>query len=488
MAQPIAETALNTFGNTNDPLERRQALSDLFTLKVQSKQVDNPLFKAGFEQWRRIATDEDAGDRERLLAIAELVRIASTLKKDWPVTVQKILTPVFLKPIPPISLLNLGPKPGDDRLNVARACSMMKSDWLPSYLARGIVEEDLAENARAEMLDALFACSDTITDVLVLVQNEIEQLQFSTESPGDSMGKRLKKILKAIRPAIVNSLIDAGENVGEFLNEFLRKAFKRYERPKDEKVQIELSAETALLIHDLFRTRLSVAGEPDTFEALRWCRKFFPKRNWPNELREPLDQLIQDLSEALIFLCRQGKPSQVLLDALEIACGYKERAQGITVKLAEKHVELPEDMRNWLIRWRMVNTVAASETLQETQLQSIDAVLGMALVNAKRLMANSGSLSSQVISTLDIYEPMLTSSTRDVFGRADQIAKSIVELAKRRGLDVLGEIGEEIEVAPKYFEFIGSIPKQHGTVRQPAIVRRRTDGVIGDVVLKGVVD
>lgn len=488
MAYLGAEKALETFGKTTNPLERRQALSDLFTLKAQSKHVNNPLFKAGFEQWRIIATNETSDDREKLLAIAELVRMASTLKKGWPTTVQNILTPIFSKPIPPISALDLGPKPGDDRLNVARACSMIKPKWIPNYLARGIVEEDSAENARVEMVNTLFECSESIAGILVLLTSEIERLQFNTEAPGDSMAKRLKRILEALRPAVINSTIDAGEHLGERLHELLRKAFKSYERPREEKVQIDLSAELALFIHDLVRTRVSIAGEPETYDALRWCRKFFAKRSWPKELQEPLNFLIQDMSEALIFLSRQGKPNQVLLDGLEIACGYKERAQGITRQLAEKHTELPEDMRNWLIQWRVVNKTQTSDALLETQLQSIDVVVAIALVNSNQLMASFESHSSQILSTLDIYEPLLTSSTQEVLSRSEQIAKSMLEISKRRGLDVLGEVGDEIEFAPKYFEFAGTTPKQLVVVRQPAIIRRRSDGLIGEVVLKGVVD
>jgi hypothetical protein len=64
----------------------------------------------------------------------------------------------------------------------------------------------------------------------------------------------------------------------------------------------------------------------------------------------------------------------------------------------------------------------------------------------------------------------------------------VEQAAGLRGLELYGTPGEEIEMSTKFFTIVGGAPRQRMLVKQPAIVRKRTDGGVGDVVTKGLVE
>jgi hypothetical protein len=57
-----------------------------------------------------------------------------------------------------------------------------------------------------------------------------------------------------------------------------------------------------------------------------------------------------------------------------------------------------------------------------------------------------------------------------------------------RSIELWGVQGEELEMSSKYFTQISDTPRQKVIVRQPAVVRKRPDGVLGDVISKGIVE
>ena len=90
--------------------------------------------------------------------------------------------------------------------------------------------------------------------------------------------------------------------------------------------------------------------------------------------------------------------------------------------------------------------------------------------------------------SLDVYEPSLAAPTQELLDRLRALVVQVEQVAKLRGLDLYGTPGTEIDMSPKYFDVIGGVPRQRMTVRQPAVVRKRSDGTVGDVVTKGLVE
>jgi len=481
MAEDQSELLLDAFATTTDSAERVRTLTDLMTVKAIPKRADDIRFGLGLDKWVELANQTSTAPRDRLLAIAELVRATQQLKKRQPGVVKRA-QPAFLQPLPPLTLL----EDAEDRLNVARACSMTEAPWLQTYRADSIANE-AAPKPRAELMEGIVARAESISEVLDLLQTAFDGVQPATENPAESLAKRLVKTLDVFRSKALSSLLDAGPEVGKKLDSFIRSTFATTGRPKDEAVQMDLTREVALTLHDLVRSRFSLATEPQTFQALQYCRAFFQSISWPREVQPETDLLVRDVSEALVMLGRMGVPNQDLLNRLELTCGIKERARVVAVQLADKHTEIDEPIRAWLRNGRMVSTIAASDVLQESLLASVDEALGMALIEARAFKGQSDS-EQRLTNSLEIFDPSLVAVARGVYSQSLAMLNAIEDLAKRRELDLFGSVGEEVEFSPKYFDVLGTLRGTRVVIRRPAVVKAVVNGAIGTVVKKGLVE
>ncbi len=462
------------------PEKRRAALTALITAKLLPKLADDDAVKAGRSHLLDQVFNAEL-PMHRLLAIAESIRLGQVVKR-WAADIAKQLQPTFIEQLPSMQLLN----EADDRLNLARACSLMSADWLHDYLANSIAEEETGEKARSEMVASLLARTTSLADALRRLTTAFERLRPGTESPGDTVARRLTRTLSSLREALMESELEAGDDLGKALYALVSAPLASVGRPQQEKVQVDMSKEALLAVHDMVRTRISVVADPAMYRVVDYCRKLCGG-SWPVDLKKPLERLTTDVTEALVLLGRQGQCDQALLGQLDILCNHPERARFVARELATKHPELPEDVRGWLERGRVLVVRPASEAAIEVAASNADESIGLALQAARQARALRDSLREPLASSLEIYEPALASATKELLDRVQVLAVQVEQAAILRGLDLYGVIGDEVEMSTKYFNVVGNAPRQRMTVRQPAVVRKRADGVMGEVVTKGLV-
>jgi len=476
------EEALAEFANGESPEVRRSALSTLIASKYLPKQADSQQVAIGRDRLLQDAAG-GADQGRQLLAIAEVIRLSQVVKR-WQPQIKKGLESAFNAEIPAMSLL----PEADDRLNVARACAQFDSTWLPGYLAKAIAEEEQGEKARTELIATYLTKHASLASAFRTLTPQFQNLRPGTEEPGDSIAKRLTRTLAALRVAVIESELDAGDDLGKAINDFLALPLSSVGKPQDDKTKIELIREAVLTVHDLVRTRISVVADPAMYLIVGYCRRLLGGSTWPDELRKPLDRLISNVCEALVLLGRQGRCDQGLLEQLDVLCNYPERARVLAKDLVTKHPELPEEVRDWLARGRARPTREARSTALEIASSSADASIGLALQSARQARQMSTGLRDQLISSLEIYEPMLASATSECLNRTIALAVQVEQVANLRRVALFGTIGEEVDVSTKFFELVGEKPRQRMVVKQPAVVRMRDDGTPGDVILKGLVD
>ena len=481
---PNSTESLSAFASAvTSPEERRAALSTLITAKVLPKQADDPAVADGRAHLLAKLKSTDTAPEHRLLSIAESIRLGQVVKR-WASEIADQLRPAFVEQLPPMHLLS----DADDRLNLARACSLMSSAWLPAYLATGIAEEETGEKARSEMMAALLAQSPDLATALRELANAFLALRPDTEEPGDTVARRLTRTLIALRGVLLEVELEAGTQLGKALYELLALPLSELGKPQAEKVALDLTREALLTVHDIVRTRISVVADPQMYSVVAYCRRLLGDTSWPSELSGPLDRLITDVSEALILLGRQGQCDQQLLGQLDVLCSHPERARALARELAAKHAELPENVRDWLERGRVRAARPASESAIEAAASNADESIGLALQAARRARSARDNLHGPLLASLEIYEPAMAPAAQDLLDRVQTLAVQVEQAASLRGLDLYGVPGEEIEMSPKFFAVLGNAPRQRMLVKQPAIVRKRSDGSIGDVVARGIVE
>ena len=482
-AQSTAESLLAFASATTLPAERRAALTALITAKVLPKQADAPAVADGRAHLLAQVFAVDVAPEHRLLSIAECIRLGQVVKR-WALEIAEQLRPAFAEELPSMQLLG----DADDRLNLARACALMSSAWLPDYLAKAIAEEETGEKARGEVMAALLARSPDLATALRQLANAFQALRPNTEEPGETVARRLARTLVALRNNLLEVELDAGDEPGKALHEMLALPLSTLGKPQTEKVQLDLVREALLTVHDIVRTRISVVADPQMYSVVAYCRRLIGSTSWPKDLTSPLERLTTDVSEALILLGRQGQCDQALLGQLDVLCSHPERARVLARDLAKKHPDLPEDVRDWLERGRMRTVRPASESAIEAAVSNADESIGLALQAARRARAMRDNLHEPLLANLEIYEPAMAPAARDLLDRVQALAVQVEQAASLRRLDLYGVPGEEIEMSPKFFTILGNAPRRHMLVKQPAIVRKRSDGSVGDVVAKGIVE
>lgn len=475
------DVALDRFAGDVTPEQRHEALSALISSKFLPKQADHQAVRMGRDRLLRDAV-QAAQPAHRLLAIAETIRLTQVVKRWLPEVTQQ-LEAAFAEEIPPLGLLG----EADDRLNVARACNLINRQWLPGYLARSIAEEEQGEKARGELFNALLSRVDSIADALQILSARFAEVRPKTESPGDTVAKRLTRTLAALRTALLESDKEAGGELGKALQGLVSASFVEVGRPQDDKAKVELSREVLLTVHDIVRTRLSVVAEPSMYQAVAYCRQLCGG-TWPDELSKPLEKLTTDVCEALLLLGRQGMRDQTLLGQLDILCKYPERARALARDLASRHPELKEEVRDWLERGRVRVERSTSSAAIEAAASSADAAIGLALQAARQARQATEGLRDRLLSSLEVFEPALLGVTQDSLDRVKALAIQVEQAASLRNLELLGTPGTEVDASPKFFEMVGGQPRQRMVVRQPAVVKTRSDGLPGDVVLRGLVE
>jgi len=481
---PSTAESLSAFANAaTPPAERRAALTAMITAKVLPKQADDPAVAAGRSHLLAQVFALDAAPEHRLLSIAECIRLGQVVKR-WAPEIAEQLRPAFADELPSMQLLN----EADDRLNLARACALMSAAWLPAYLARAIAEEETGEKARGEVVAALLARSPDLATALRQLASAFQALRPNTEEPGETVARRLARTLVALRSALLEVELEAGDEPGKALYEMLALPLSALGKPQTDKVQLDLVREALLTVHDIVRTRISVVADPQMYSVVAYCRRLLGSTSWPKDLTSPLERLITDVSEALILLGRQGQCDQTLLGQLDVLCSHPERARALARDLAKKHPELPEDVRDWLERGRIRAVRPASESAIEAAASNADESIGLALQAARRARAMRDNLHEPLLANLEIYEPAMALAARDLLDRIQTLAVQVEQAASLRALDLYGVPGEEIEMSPKFFTVLGGAPRQRMLVKQPAIVRKRPDGGVGDVVAKGIVE
>lgn len=313
-------------------------------------------------------------------------------------------------------------------------------------------------------------------------------LRPDTEAPGETIARRLTRTLSTLRDALLDSELDAGDGLGKALHALVAGPLSAIGKPQDEKVRIDLSREALLALHDIVRTRMSVTADPEMYRVVDYCRKLCGGGTWPDELRKPLERLITDVTEALVLLGRQGQCDQDLVDQLQVLCNYPERAQAVARDLAAKHPELPEQVRDWLERGRQRVVRKASEAAVEAAVSNADESIGLALQAARQARQLSEGLRQPLAASIEIYEPTLASAAKELLDRVQVLAVQVEQTASLRSIALYGTPGEEVEMAAKFFNVVGNAPRQRMIVLQPAVVRLRPDGSVGDVVTKGLVE
>ena len=435
------------------------------------------------ETINRLNSTKDA--KEILLSLAILSRVANRIK-PYKEGLKPQINAILRNAPPPLSILD----EAEDRAYVAQSLRYWATgDWIVSYVALCIVNEETGEKVRSELIRTLFCESQDLTIAFKEIQRQLVSWEPKTESPGDSVARRLKRIFSSMRREILSIEKPSGSEIGTAINSIIVDSFRKTDPPRDRKVAIDFVAETAFLIHDVIRTNFSIASISSTYLPLTTLSRWFAPISWPQATRSALQKLSQDIQEAILMKARQGLPDDELLKFLTLIEGSRTVALRLTSQIADRTPSLNKEMTQWLRRGRVTKNVDSTEIVAENSFLASDTALAFLLLDSFRLVELLEADSQDILTEMRIFNPELEEMVKKILELSGALTKGVEALAKRRSLFCRGEIGNIVDYSSLEQEPVSGSVVGATKVRviRPLVERIRSDQV-PEIVVKAIVN
>lgn len=465
------------------PAAQHEALRKLMALRKHHDALKDNRFNQGAERLLATITDPNAPEIDRLLSVATIGRLYATVRGQRDALASR-LKKSLASPLPDPFLLS----EADDRAYVGQLCSIVLPDWVADYAARAVVFEETGEKARQEFFQALLSASNSFEDAVDQVIGTFYLWSPDTEEPGNTVARRIRRILSTFRTVITETLPDPGAAPGAKLAALVKTAFSNVELPKDKAALLETVEEVAGVVHDVVRLRFSFATESSTYLALKEMGYLLSKDQWENVAKKSrmMNMVVQDITEALLILGRQGISDSALLDQLTTAAGSRDKAREHMATLA-KQPGVPAEIRNWLIHGKFEKPNEKVMEKAESQSISDDAQLADLLVDALRYR-DAEALSENVLPEIQILSPDIAKEVKRLINFGLGLCDAIEAMAKKRGLKVRGKPGDTEDYAPLEHDVVGrAAGARNVRIIRPVVEQFRGDGV-HVVIRKGLVE
>lgn len=476
-AELIERFAIGTVQDKYDVLRR------LILERQHHKAAKDKDFQLGIDELAKTICDTSVPGLDRLLAVATLCRLSSTVKR-LRLEIVDLLRPAMAEPLPDPSLLG---EP-DDRSYVANALEQVTPYWGWDYCARAAVYEETGEQARVAFLKALLMMSPDLSTALEKLTEYAQEYLPETEDPGTSVAKRLKRIMSVLQSAMADYSGEAGDDPGKQLALFCRAMFMNADTPKQAGAVFEAAEGIAATIHELIRFRFSLATEASTYSALRIVRGLLPAPEWSlfAEKSDSLSRLADDLCEAILVLAKQGITDDGLARELAVACGDGRRSRPKMKKMASLP-GISSNVKNWLVSGR--DQHVAEQERGETRQLSDDARLADLFVDSQRFQAQTGVIEEQILPELAVLDPRLSAPVSRFLQGGVVLCDAIQSMARRKNLRIRGQAGDEEDYSPADHELVGEGGGAARRVRiiRPVVEQIREEGV-AFVISKGLVE
>ncbi|MDA3970515.1 MAG: hypothetical protein PF442_04130 [Desulfobulbaceae bacterium] len=475
------QETLTTLFSLGTVQEKYDALRKLIAARKHHAASKDKGFQIGIDGLLETVGDTSAQDKDRLLAVATLGRLASSIKR-LRATIYDSLQVALAKELPEPFLL----EEPDDRSYVGYACEQVQPKWGVDYCANAIVYEETGEQSRVAFLKALLMMKPDLSAVLMELAGVIRSFIPETEDPGTSIAKRLKRLMDGLQVAMAEIRGEPGDEPGKQLASLCWAAFKDVPVSKKVDTLIDTTAGVAGVIHEVVRLRFSLATEATTYSALKVVKSLQPTNVWAKNAPQSkaLLQVVQDISEAMLILAKQGITDDSLAGQLVIACGDKKTARQRMKKLAQMP-GVANNVKNWLAEGK--NEAPLDVAIGESQQLNDDCQLAELLIDAQRFQALESVGKQQILPEIEMLDPRLGESVQRLMQNGVTICDAIAVMAKRKNLRVRGTSGDIEEYAPMEHEIIG----ERNGVRQVCIVRpvveQVRDSGVSFVIIKGLV-
>lgn len=485
----IENKYIDKFFSANNVAERYKALLDLSKHRKQIHEAaKSPHFESALESLFRDA--RVSGKKEDILmAVAAIARVSSIIK-SYDKNAEEILKRNITQPLPSVEIIN---NP-DDRYYVAKACNLILPEWVAEYLAHATIVEESAEKARAEYIVGLFRSVNNLQTAFEMLLKEFTNWTNASERPTDSAAKKLKRVMSAIRPAILDFEGNINSDIGKSFARMIRAPFRRGLEVLDQKTRKELASEVAATIHNLIRTRFSLATEPSIYEAMILVKQWFPHYRWEDFIKSSnsVQKVASDIIEGMTLLVRQGIIDETMFNSLTLVLGSEDNARRKTTDLSHSILSLRDDIRSWLITGQTKSNQMVLE-VSDLALQSAEhrenQILASILQDIERIDQRTIIFLKEYLDEIEVLNPKIAKEIKNILEHVRVVEDGFRSFIKGRGLRVRDKINDVVEFSPLAYESVSGANKSIRSARVivPVVEIVNNEGV-PSIIRKGLVE
>jgi len=337
-----------------------------------------------------------------------------------------------------------------------------KAEWVPDYLAISAISPAVPPRIRLAAISALFSKCATWEEVFVKLISAVAALGSAILTA--QAHAIAQNAIGGARIAISKSSGESGAGFVNAVSGFLVKCEESAASPEQKPAWKPVGNEVVLLVDAASARRPAILFQAGLHEVLLAARKLVPKGKLTTAGEAGWAAIVNRLAELVVLLASRGVAATDLFSAAEKIGGSREAILKITRRMAKSIAPASPALATLLSEGHL-----PSENSSELS-ESDDATLATLLLRANELLSIEAVSRSQSGSPLSV---------------AHALAIEVQTLAKRRGLKILGRVGESVQFSPVQHRFAGKIAESPGAVRiaVPAVVRET-----GEIVTPAIVE
>lgn len=448
----------------------------------------SPNFAAALESFFEEARSSGAPE-DILMATAAVSRVSSIVR-SFHKNAEKIANKYLIERLPPSEII----QNPDDRYYIAKTCNMISADWVADYLAHATIEEENAERARTEYVTGLFKSVGSLQIAFDMLSQKFNKWNIRTEKPAETAARRLKRVLSAVHPALLKYEGEITPDAGVSLARMVRAPFQRGVEVLEQKIRKELASELAETIHNLVRTRFSLATDPATYEAMRVAKRWFPQYRWEDFARgaASVRKVTSDLLEGMTLLARQGITDTAMFECLTVVLGSEDNARRKTAQLGRSLSSLADDVRQWLITGQTTGDRKSSESTDlavRSAEQREDLLLASLLLDIERLNRRTTLIQKECLAEIEVLDPNMAREIENFLEQVRAVVDGFRSFCTGRGLMVRDKVNDVVEYSPLYHESVtGSTQGIRKVCVIEPVVEKINKAGVPSVIRKGLVE
>jgi len=375
----------------------------------------------------------------------------------------------------------------DDRRYLGEGLAFASGSWKVKYLAKAAIDEVSGEEAREQFVAGVVQETGTLSDSISALRDSFESWQVETQDIGVSRARRMTRVVLALKKAVVDLDPEIGDGAGSVLLAFVRSSIAG-EQISDVAARIQAAEALLDFVSTVVRFHFSIASDVETYAAVGVVRRWFVSDNPPEELVPLLDAVGRQISEALIFLAKQGVSNDQLRKTLLVVMG-SARGGAELDRVGSQIPGIPGELRQWLVSGkRAASRLATGDAVEETVLRTVDKDIASLLREALDLRTSLDRLEDDLPAAVAGYEPRLVPTVERLSSTARRIAQRIEMLAARRQMRFSGEAGDVVDFNPVDHELpTEELKGRTAKIKLPSVIRG-IDGAPPIVILKADVE